>query len=590
MKPNYLILTLLILFAACTKKDPQKIPEPEQVMEDLVKVLPVSEDFKEITIVSDKAMYSPGDPVQFRGSANRSGLGVRYWHLGDVVSEVALESSSSWRWNPPTRDFQGYYAELVAKDAAGNLRTLGTCAVDVSSTWTKFPRYGFLSRFGADAPENKRVQVMSNLNRHHINGLQFYEWAYDHHHPLCGTPENPGEEWDKYLMGTTCRLDVIRDYIKIGHDYNMASMFYDLNNGVFEWCENDGCGSTWYTYLDKNHSVKDKHDLDVPPFRSDLYLVDPNLKAWRDYFAKQIDDVYKVFDFDGFQIDQLGYRGTIYDYDGKEVNLPSGYEKVIQTMKQAQPDKTLVFNAVSGYGQKEIASAPVSFLYNEVWDMSFGALKSTMDENHRIDPARNTVIAAYIHNKNDGYFNTPAVLMLDAVLFALGASHIELGENMTCQIYWPTCKMEMKPELQKAVVEYYDFLTGYENLLRDGGKETKLNVSSPDIPIAYWEPSAGKVNVYGKLVGGKTVAHLLNFKDVKHMNWRDDSRTQAEPGEIKEFKITIPTVKAVKRVWTASPDYDGGTPREVAFTVSSDQTTVTITVPYLKYWTMVVVE
>ena len=140
MKLNCLIFTLLILFAACTKKDPQKIPEPEQVMEDLVKVLPVSEDFKEITIVSDKAMYSPGDPVQFRGSANRSGLGVRYWHLGDVVSEVALESSSSWRWNPPTRDYQGYYAELVAKDADGNLKTLGTCAVDVSSTWTKFPR------------------------------------------------------------------------------------------------------------------------------------------------------------------------------------------------------------------------------------------------------------------------------------------------------------------------------------------------------------------------------------------------------------------------------------------------------------------
>ena len=599
MKYSFLILVSTLLLGACSLsctpngqdpggKDPSE--EPAQEMTDLVANLPVATSFEGLSFSSDKARYAPGDVVTFRATTDRNDVGVRYWHLGDVVGQEVVQSTKSWTWTPPTTDFQGYYAELVAKDSEGNLRSLGTCAVDVSSVWTKFPRYGYLSRFGADAPAAKRMQVMADLNRHHINGLQYYEWAYDHHHPLAGTPENPMEEWDKYMLPETCRLDVIRDYIRSGHLYNMASMFYNLNNGVFEWYAKDGCSNTWLTFKDKSRLVIDMHDLNCPPFRSDLLLVDPNIDAWNEYLAKQTDDVYKVFDFDGFHIDQLGNRGNIYDYNGNPVDLTTGYEKIIKTMKKAQPDKFLAFNAVSGFGQEHIAAAPVDFLYNEVWEYNFGDIKATLDRNRTIDPSRNTVIAAYIHDKNDGYFNTPAVLLLDATIFALGASHIELGEKLICHIYWPSCKMEMKPELEEALVEYYDFLTGYENLLRDGGKESKLNVTSPDIPITYWEPSAGKVNVYGKQVGGRTVAHLINFKDASHMKWRDENRNQTEPKEIKGFRITVPTVKSVSKVWVASPDYEGGAPQEVHYTVSDDKTKVTVTVPYLKYWTMVVVE
>lgn len=551
--------------------------------------LPVASELKEISFSSDKARYNPGDEVVFTSSVSKKDLGIRYWHLGEVIEENFVSNTREWKWTPPANDFKGYMAELVGKDADGKLVSLGTCAVDVSSDWTRFPRYGYLGTF-CNAPNVKREKVISKLNRHHINGLQYYEWAYDHHHPLCGTPENPEPEWDKYLTGSTCQLEVIQGYIKLGHDHNIASMFYDLNNGVFEWCEQDGCGSTWYTYTDKNHTNKDYHPLDVPPFRSNLYLVDPSLDAWLEYFARQIDDVYKVFDFDGFHIDQLGNRGKIYDYNGNPVYLPDGYAKMIKAMKTAQPDKILAFNAVSGWGQKEIASAPVSFLYNEVWDTNYGAIKRTLDENRAIDPSRNTVLAAYMHSANDGYFNIPAVLLTEAVMFAMGASHIELGETLICDIYWPACKMKLKPELELALVKYYDFLTAYENILRDGGKEFKLKITSSDIPVTYWEPSQGSVNVYGSQKDGKIMIHLLNFCDAVHMNWRDDKRNQAEPKAIEEFSITVPTIKAVKKVWAASPDIAGGAPQELEFKENQAKTAITVTVPYLKYWTMIVVE
>ena len=563
-------------------------PSEKNKPDDGPKEIPVTEDFTPMEVTSDKAVYAPGEEVRFRGSVSRTDLGVRYWHLGDVIETKALSGSKEWTWTPPEGDFQGYMAEVVAKDKDGVFHTVSTCAVDVSSDWTYYPRYGYLSRF-CNCNAVQREKIIYNLNRFHINSLQYYEWAYDHHHPLAGTPENPMEEWDKYLMGSTCQLEVIQGYISSGHKYGMASLFYDLNNGVFEWCEEDGCGYDWYTYKDQNHLQKDYHDLPVPPFRSNLYLVNPALDAWLNYFSKQIDDVYKVFDFDGFQIDQLGDRGTVYDYYGKVVDLPYGYGRMINAMKKAQPDKVLVFNAVSGYGQKEIAASPVSFLYNEVWNTQFGDIKTTLDRNYEIDPSRNTtVLAAYMHNANNGSFNTPAVLLTDAVMFAMGASHIELGETLICQIYWPSCKMEVPAELDAALVEYYDFLTAYENLLRDGGKEAKINVTSPDIPVVYWVPERGKVNVYARQKEGKTIVHLLNFKDAVHMYWRDDDRTQAEPKEIKDFTLEIPTAKRISRVWGASPDVDGGAPRELEFESASSG--VRVKVPYLKYWTMIVVE
>lgn len=41
--------------------------------------------------------------------------------------------------------------------------------------------------------------------------------------------------------------------------------------------------------------------------------------------AERNDDVYANFAFDGYQIDQLGKRGTLYNYNGTPVNLREGY-------------------------------------------------------------------------------------------------------------------------------------------------------------------------------------------------------------------------------------------------------------------------
>ena len=571
-----------ILLCQCKVDPDNPTPSGQGGIEDQ---LPKSQILRNVTITTDKAAYAPGSEVHFTGDRSQSGLAVRYWHLGDVVEESLLDDCAEWTWTLPSNDFQGYMVELIGRNAEGIVRTVGSVAVDASSDWTRFPRYGFLSKFG-NVVASKRASVIANLNRYHINGIQYYDWMYDHHHPLAGTPEDPDSEWPS-IIGDLCEKEVVQGYIEEAHKYNIASMFYDLCYGVLEWAEEDGVSPSWYLYKDSSAKNRDYHPLSAP-FRSNIYLVNPGLDGWLSYFSDRVAEVYKVYDFDGFHIDQLGSRGDRYGADGKKVDMPAGYGKFLEKMKQAQPSKKLAFNAVSRYGQAKIAAAPSDFLYNEVWTTGFSEISKILEENNSLAPDKNTVLAAYMNYKQSGNFNTPAVLLADAVIFALGGSHLELGEHMLSNEYFPSANLKMTAELSEALVSYYDFLTGYENLLRDGAVKSGLSVSSDDVKMAQWGPVKGSVNTASFQVGDKLVLHLLNFENARHLDWRDDSMTQARPSEHEDMNITVRSSRDVKRVWVASPDYNGGIPQEATFSASG--ISIKITVPSLKYWTMVVIE
>ena len=575
--------TLACLMLCQCKEEPDNPVPPGEG--DIESQLPNSQILRNVAITTDKAVYAPGSTVRFTGDRSQGGLAVRYWHLGDVVEEKLLDDCAEWTWTLPSKDFQGYYVQLIGKNAEGVVRTVGSVAIDASSDWTRFPRYGFLSKFGGVAP-SKRASVIANLNRYHINGLQYYDWMYDHHHPLAGTPDNPDPDWPS-IIGDLCEKDVVQGYIEEAHKYNIASMFYDLCYGVLEWAEEDGVSPSWYLYKEAGARNRDYHPLSSP-FRSNIYLVDPGNSGWLGYFADRVDEVYQVFGFDGFHIDQLGNRGNRYGADGKKVDLPEGYGKFLEKMKQARPDKKLAFNAVSRYGQSRIAAAPSDFLYNEVWTVAFSEIDKIMEENQSLAPDKNTVLAAYMNYKQSGTFNTPAVLLADAVIFALGGSHLELGEHMLSNEYFPSASMKMSSELSDKLVAYYDFLTGYENLLRDGGVRSGLNVSADEVKMAQWGPVKGSVNTVAFQVGDKLVVHLLNFENARHLDWRDDSMNQAAPSTHENLNISIRSSREAKRVWVASPDVNGGVPQEAAF--SSSGISIKVTVPSLTYWTMVVIE
>src|SRR5690606_1434839 len=253
------LLLLIIGSASCSGDDS---PQNEKEVES-----PKTAYREELGLKKDKARYDPGETVRFQVDQVRPNTVVRYSALGETLSEEPL-GAVQWSWQPPATDFRGYMVELV-ENKDGTQKVLGTVAVDVSSDWTKFPRYGFLSDFGP-MPPGQRTAVLERLKDFHINGIQYYDWHAKHHVPLPldGTG-NPLPMW-RDLFNREVSLETVKGYIEQGHGLNMASMFYNLLFGALDPVAGDGFSRDWQLYDDRFHNRVNHHDLRSEEHTSEL--------------------------------------------------------------------------------------------------------------------------------------------------------------------------------------------------------------------------------------------------------------------------------------------------------------------------------
>src|SRR5690606_10662965 len=107
-----------------------------------------------------------------------------------------------------------------------------------------------------------------------------------------------------------------------------------------------------------------------------------------------------------------------------------------------------------------------------------------------------------------------------------------------------------------------------------------------DVVINQWPPVFSQISSVSKIVNETQVVHLLNFDGVSSLKWRDDNRMQTAPSAKTSFKLSIEADGPVSRVWFASPDINGGASQELQFFQNGDQ--ITVEVPYLHYWSMLV--
>jgi len=545
-----------------------------------------------VNITTDKAAYKPGDMVNFNiDKGLPASARVRYRYLNETLLETSLDGQS-WSWTTPSDDFTGYMVDIYdVIDAEEYI--YGSIAVDVSSDWYKFPRYGFLSKF-PQLTDERMSNVIDSLTRYHINGLMFYDFENKHHKPLAGTPENPDDTWPDIARRTIYR-STVESYITKAHEKNMNAMFYNLAYGAWSDAAADGVSSEWYMYTNTSHTTVDYIYLDNN-WSSSIYLLDPSNRDWQDYLAKQNDDLYSVLEFDGYHVDQVGNRDkNLYTYNGTLIDLPGTFAPFLDAMKQKAPDKRLVMNAVDQLGQEGIATADVDFLYSEVWSpLTYSELADVIiDNNTFCNNTMNTVLAAYINrglSDSEGYFNLPGVLLAESVIFAFGGSHIELGEHMLVHEYFPNSNKMMSVELQRAMVSYYDFLVAYENILRDGGSFNTPAVTSTDrqMSINSWPPQSGNVAAVGRLTGKRQVIHLINFSTATDLQWRDNDGSRRVPVKYENSDLDIDVSGTVSKVWYASPDYNHGSSAELDFIQNGN--TISLEMPYMQYWGMIVAE
>src|SRR5207302_3479480 len=122
------------------------------------------------------------------GSGSWSGaVAFTVTHLGSTVATGSVNASVaaggdtpvSWNVTPPNTDFTGYLVTITAGSAST------ATAIDVSSSWTHFPRFGTLVDFPTTATQaSTQSEVDTLVREYHIDALQFYDWMWRHENPV----------------------------------------------------------------------------------------------------------------------------------------------------------------------------------------------------------------------------------------------------------------------------------------------------------------------------------------------------------------------------------------------------------------------
>lgn len=512
-----------------------------------------------------------------------------------------------FRWRPPALDYQGYAVAVGARDLSGRLLDNESTAVDVSSSWTKFPRYGFLSVYPPQTAETSKT-LIRHLRRFHLNGLQFYDWQFKHQRPLAGTVSAPSPFWND-LAGRTASRRTVLDLIAAAHEGGMAAMNYNLLYGAWTGYDRGGVDGLWGLWRNKEKS-KDGTNQDRLPLPGgwatpNLYLFNPGDPGWQRFLFAQEAQVFAAYPFDGWQVDQVGDRGDEYDYLDRPVTVWKTFRPFLNAAKTAL-HKTVIFNNVGAYGLYDTAAhSTEDAVYVECWEWAgqktYQDLKAVIDQASAWSGGKAVILAAYndrayadgFSSAHPGRFNPPGVRLTDAAIFAGGGSHIELGDDgcLLDNEYFPNRNLLPDPALMRVLRREYDFLTAYENLLR-GGLMPSMNAIAVSGVSSSADAAPNAIWTFAKAGNGFHVLHLINLLGEKDTSWRDDHADYPVPTPQANVAVKYyGELGTIKEVRWASPDRDIAS-SSLKFTRGSDGRGkyVQFTVPQLEYWDMIFIQ
>lgn len=556
---------------------------------------------------TEKSMYAPGETAVVcleNLPAEATALRARLYSLERCVWDWQLPASKRFPLSLPDADGRGYALEVEALDEQQNVLTSAFTAVDVSSSWTKFPRYGYVWDFTPSADAESKADEMA---RYHLNGVQFYDWQYRHHRPLAADLSGWRDWSGRWISG-----DTVRAYLRAAHDRGMACMAYNMIYAANETYLTDGSGvqADWRLVRTNGADFTCDMDAKLGPVGVLQYfnLLNPD---WQSYIFAQENRVFEAFDFDGWHGDTIGENGPMrtadggplgYDADGKPIYLvKDGYTAFLNAAKAAIGDKYLAFNPVGAQGIENVNVSAVDVLYTEFWPWDRNANGRLYDDYYTLHRAilgaceqsggKSLIVAAYVNYRNPkATFNPATVRMLDCVVFASGGSRIELGNggNMLSDEYFPADgKKRMDDGLRSAVGRLYDFLVAYENLLRDGQRPVSRTVRLENLPVST-DGRSDTVWCFAKADSSTEIYHFLNLTGTDD-GWRDEEQTKKPPIAHENVKTRLYTDYPVREVWLASPDGESPLPLPLEFQTGRDANGAyaEFTQPALEYWNLI---
>ncbi len=526
----------------------------------------------------DKAFYHPGEPVALHVSA-ASGARVEatITHLTDAVTTLTAtldRGAADLTWTPPALAPRGYGVDARLFDENGEALATASTAFDVLEKWTQAPRYGFLSEFGPG--RDNEAETMAWGARYHLNGLQFYDWQYRHDTLL------PPTETFTDPLGRRLSLETVQRLIDAAHARNIAAMPY---TAVY------GASTSFY----REHPDWALFHWSKRPYEfgeNFLVIMDPTPGSpWAEHLLGEFARVLTETDFDGIHLDQYGAPKVGRNAAGERVDLaevfPAFIDETARVVRARHGDAgAVIFNAVGNWPVDTVALAGQDAVYIEVWPpyRAFLDLHRLIAAAQTLGGGKPVILAAYI--PPDRAAN---VRLADAIIFASGGYHLELGEPgaMLADPYFP--KFGLIDDATQAVMKrYYDFLVRYEEVLAPG------TANAPDRAAALsingvetgGRGPRDRVAVIARQGQGFETFSLVNLVGIDSGQW--DTPLDEGPTPLIDLSVRVQVGGPVARVWWASPDRENLEAQPLDF--SRDGDSITFRLPRLAYWDMIVVE
>lgn len=546
-----------------------------------------SPEFKSLSV--NKALYAPFENCVFNAvTQSDSGvLEIKYWKRNELVTTQHVSYTQhivSWDWQLPGDDNESYIAQITnyVKDSQKTYYY----SINVDTNVDNLPIMGFISIFSDDNP-NKRSEVLSYLKRLHVNYLQYYDWMDRHSTPL--PTINSSSSPDATFIPNTwsdignrlIRKRVIEKYIDQAKEFGMRNMAYMAINGSDTTEEVHGLKPDMWLYNDNKHDLNNVYktlDANNGWGKYSLYNANWMNENWQNYMYDQMLVTICNLPFEGWHIDMLGSPGDKYDVNGNL--LPASFlEEGITYFinKQSELGIPLGINSVAEYGIKQIKkSEHLNYLYTEVWDRPtyndlrdlIISLTTARDSKGR---KKGVIIAGYMDYEyskghSGSYFNDWGVIITDLLIMSLGAVHLEMGEHMLSNEYFPNSNLNMSDNLKNKLIKISDFLIGYKKILVGGyecrGLATIENGSVDNIEI-------GKVNGITKKNDDDILGvSLINMVGLNHDKWKDTNADQSQPVPQENVKVKI-ELGATNHTWYYV-DLDNLVPRKVELDANNE--------------------
>lgn len=544
---------------------------------------------------TDKALYNPSDIVLFSAQvkANVGKLKIEYFNREKLVytDYIAYQNGPiEWRWQTPNVDKEQYAVRVTNITDSGT--DYQTIAINVATDTKYLPIMGFLSKYG-NITVTEQEQVIKQLNRLHINYLQYYDFGEEHARPVWVGEHNQTAEYWTDLAYRPTRRRIIQHYIELAKLRGMQNMAYALINGNSIKAEVDGITYTMFLYDKPTGNIADisVNKLPHPWAKYDIYLMNFLQNEYKKIFFDRMNDVFMSLDFDGWHIDTLGDFGDKYEQNKHVIKsdyfASVGYPAYINQAHAKFPTKRLGLNAVAEYGQQYVASTPTDYLYSELWPFKTSTYQSIYQacvEQMAMNPNKGLIVPAYMNKDADwnkqNTFNTPSVEIMNNIVMATGATRLEMGEHMLCSEYFPNTDGHMKDNLQAYIQHYYDFVVAYHNLLNIRQYTDNINVTN--VPMVKNKIDITKLSLIEKSNNHYAAVSILNTKGLNGDDWRDDARKRQFASSIPNVTISFSSNLNVKNGQAYYATIEDPIPKSLALNRQNQ-----VTVPKLDQYALV---